>query len=403
MIPTLKQHRCGRILPRSVGFLLILLVAAGLFCGTAGAQPDPANPDDWLQSPPDETLKGNRIRVQQIFVGGFASDADRALFENYYKRYDLKRWTMVENRADVEAYRRQLQVDLRNAAKQAEVHATLSALVLNFMSKLAADYSPKDFHPAPRVNAMLMIGQLNDKEEPAGPAPKEDALPVLAKAVSDPEQLDAVRAVAMVGIIRHGKLDGIATDAARSAVGKTVVALLTAPKPAARSADAHAWMQGQAAEILGLVGTVDSKGTEAKLLALLVRDSKLPFSTRCLAAEAMGKLNYSAFVPPNPSKVAAPFGKLALDACNSELSGRREFSRNHLKVCLIAAAAGLKQVDPLAIAASDRKFVDDLKGAIGGLLKIVTDRRSDDREVEEELEDENDELKKLTELLEPAS
>ena len=43
-------------------------------------------------------------------------------------------------------------------------------------------------------------------EEPAGPAPKATALPVLTKAVNVPNQLDAVRSAAMVGIIRHGKL-----------------------------------------------------------------------------------------------------------------------------------------------------------------------------------------------------
>ncbi len=184
MISTPEQHRCGHVLPRSVGFLLILLGSAGLFCGTAGAQPDPANPDDWLQSKPDETLARNRVRVQQMFVGGFSSDADLKLLADYYKRYDLKRWTMVKNRADLEGYRRQLQVDLRNAGKKTEVHQALSALVLDFMTKLAADYSPKDFHPASRVNAILMIGNLNDKEEPAGPAPKAAALPVLTKEVA---------------------------------------------------------------------------------------------------------------------------------------------------------------------------------------------------------------------------
>ena len=403
MISTPEQHRCGHVLPRSVGFLLILLGSAGLFCGTAGAQPDPANPDDWLQSKPDETLARNRVRVQQMFVGGFSSDADLKLLADYYKRYDLKRWTMVKNRADLEGYRRQLQVDLRNAGKKTEVHQALSALVLDFMTKLAADYSPKDFHPASRVNAILMIGNLNDKEEPAGPAPKAAALPVLTKAVNDPNQLDAVRAAAMVGIIRHGKLGAIVTGSARSEVGKTAVTFLTTPKPASRRADGHAWMQGQAAEILGLLGAVDNQGSEAKALALLVLDAKLPFSTRCAAAEAMGRLNYTAFVPSSPSKIAAPFGKLALDACNSELSGRRRFSRNHLKVCLTAAGSGLKKVDSLAIAASDRQFVDGLKSASGGLLKIVTNRRSDDAEVVEELNDEDGDLEQLKKLMKPAS
>ena len=374
-----------------------------MFCGVACAQPDPANPDDWFQVPPDETLAKNRVRVLQMLITGFNTAADRTLYENYYKRYELKRWTMVENRADLAGYRRQLQIDFRNAAKKKEVHQALSTLVLNFMTKLAADYSPKDFHPSSRVNAILMIGELNDREGPGNPTPKVAALRVLTKAVNDPNQLDAVRAAAMVGIFRHGKLGAIVTGTARNDVGKTARTILTTPKPAGRSADGHAWMQGQAAEILGLLGAVDSKGSEAKMLISLVLDAKLPFSTRCLAAEAMGKLNYTTFAPSNSSEVAAPFGKLALDACNSELSKGSEFSRNHLKVCLTAANNGLKGVDSLAVTASDRQFVDGLKSAIGGLLGIVTDKQFDETDPEPKLNEKGGKLEQLKKLMKPSS
>ncbi|NQU22957.1 MAG: hypothetical protein HQ567_16900 [Candidatus Nealsonbacteria bacterium] len=400
MISTPKHYRCGRASLRSAGFLLILLGPAGLFCGTAMAQPDPANPDDWFEVPPDETLSRQGTRARQMAIGGFSSAADRTLYEDYYKKYDLRRWTLVENRAELAGYRRQLQIDLRNSERTAAVHELLSKIVFDFMTILSGDRQGKDFHPASRVNAMLMIGELNDKEA-GDPTPKAAALPVLTKAVNDPGQLDAVRAAAMVGVVRHGKRGAIGTGPARSAVGRMALTFLATPIPAGRTADGHAWMQGQAAEILGLLGAVDAQGSEAKRLAVLVLDTKLPFSTRCIAAEAMGKLNYAAFAPPSPSKVAAPFGQLALDACNTELSGRRKLSQNHLKVCLTAAANGLNGVDSLATSASDRKFVDGLKSAIGALLGFVTDSGLTDDELTTELNDEKGELVQLKDLMKP--
>jgi len=195
MISTPEHYRFSRVLGRLIAALPIVLAVVGLFCGTAlfcstaVAQPDPANPADWLQTPPKLDLAGQRSRVMQMAITGFRTPEDRALFEAYYKQYELKRWTVVADRANVAGYRSQLQIALRNFARKDEVHQALSALVLDFMTKLAADYSPKDFHPSSRVNAMLMIGELNEKEGPGPAKPLPAALPVLTRTVSDPAQL----------------------------------------------------------------------------------------------------------------------------------------------------------------------------------------------------------------------
>ena len=65
------------------------------------------------------------------------------------------------------------------------------------MQKLAAG----NYHPAVRVNAMLMIGDLNRVEQP--PTPLPEALTVMIAAVQSDQLSDAVRATAMVGIKRH--------------------------------------------------------------------------------------------------------------------------------------------------------------------------------------------------------
>jgi len=117
----------------------------------------------------------------------------------------------------------------------------------------------------------------------------------------------------------------------------------------------------------------------------------------------MGKLNYAGFAPSKPADFAAPFGKLALDACNAELSARRKFSRNHLKVCLTAAANGLKGVESLATAPEDQQFVGQLSAAVGGLLGVVIDKGLSDTELEAELQDPQGELGQLRKLMTPAS
>lgn len=199
-------------------------------------------------------------------------------------------------------------------------------------------------------------------------------MPVLVRTVGDANQLDAVKVEALVGIIRHAKLRGIQTPQDRSTVSNAMLAVATS-KPAAGTAGAgQAWMRAQAAEVLRLLG--EASGPVTTALASMVSDPTLPFSTRCAAADALGRLNYRGGAGLNPSALAAALGRLAADACAAEERAAK-ISRRRLKSRLRTASVGLTGPDGnsgvarLATGPPHAAFVAALKTALTAMLGHV--------------------------------
>jgi len=243
---------------------------------------------------------------------------EQEVFDTYYRDYALARWSEEENAASVGAFRRELRSDFENA-KSGRVHDHLNSVVLDYMKIRATGH----YHPATRFNAMLMIGDLNSVEGKA-PVPLPAALPVLLSAVEEPQQLDAVKVAALVGVLRHLQLDAVKSPDDRKTVGDAALALAGSQRPPGRTADGHAWMRKLAAEILGELRAAGDNGAVATTLAGMAAEATTPFYARCSAAEALGKLDYQGAAGLDASKLAASLGRLALDACTAEAKAQTE-------------------------------------------------------------------------------
>ena len=68
----------------------------------------------------------------------------------------------------------------------------------------------QNYHPAARYNAMLIVGELNDKEavkggsSPTAPEPSAQALIAMLKELDSPTQIDPVRVACL---INYGRLN----------------------------------------------------------------------------------------------------------------------------------------------------------------------------------------------------
>jgi hypothetical protein len=272
-----------------------------------------------------------RVRqVNDIIRSGNVPSGQQQAFEEFFKTYALARWANAEQSSDyrdLRKFRQELHRQLSNAARPGNgttpAHQQLNALVLDFMSKLANNEDPatgdqKKFHPAVRYNAMLTIAELNQRESSVAtdvPVALPAALPVLLQAVKDPNQHDAVRFAALLGIARHATL-GIADP---TPVIPVVRDLAKVKAEAGRSPEGHQWMRARAADALGAIRSVGQQNEVASVLAEMVADQGGHLLPRRHAAWALGLLNY----PPNsgldPSQLAAGLGQLAIDACEAEL------------------------------------------------------------------------------------
>jgi len=333
-------------------------------------------------------------RITVLKTGAFANPAEQQQFIDYYTKDFFPRWTLPESRgrqpyrpppASTTDFIRDLNRDLKLAAApaaqagQRQVYDYLSEITLENMSRMAKG---KLYHPATRLNATLMIGELNVPE----------AIPALLKLAADTQQSDVVRVAAMVGLVRHANPDihpgdavGISEPATIQLSEPATVQAVTAAMVAIAGeragdldkVDGVNWLRGRAAEVLGLLGSTGNSGSAVKALGAMVHDAKLPIPQRCLAAYALGQLNYGGV-----TLAAGPYldalGGLARDALTARQKG--SLSGPRLKGSLQDVLAGVRGSDeqhtgigPAAKTAAEQAVRDGLLRVLDPLCDLLDD------------------------------
>ena len=194
-------------------------------------------------------------------------------------------------------------------------HEEFNKLTLDFMDRVAND----NYHPVVRVNAMLMIADLNETD-PNG-APWKNALPSLLKAASDPKMIDAVRDEALRGLVRHAK-SGISPEL-RGQITSAMLAIIDKHiPPAGRTQEGHDWICRRAIDVLTALGDAGPNGAVPQSLIAIVNDQAASISIRCAAAEALGMLKITPPKEVDVMALAKSLGRLAVAAVNTELTAR---------------------------------------------------------------------------------
>ena len=202
-----------------------------------------------------------------------------------------------------------------------------------------------NFHPLAKFNAMLVVGALNESEARTGGGSPSPPLP-LAKALQDmivelenPQQNDAVRVAAMIGIQRHAKLDGQQPASNRMAgskkvdlVGK-VAKILYGVKPVNRSQVGHNWLRRMAIETIGYTHDPGVGNKNAKEFARILADESESRSMRLAAGLAYSRLEFDNAPPIPTADIFTQFAHLSLqstrdhiDALTAEEDARIELS-----------------------------------------------------------------------------
>jgi hypothetical protein len=392
--------------------LLQTAAAADAATPSAAATAAAAAPNEpqYAQMPLDEDIKNRRAQVHSEVVSilrrsssKFASDAEKKTVEDYYKTYALPRWTQVEYaaprfaRPEVEtlpAFHKELRRDL--VSTKGDVHEYLNAMVLEFMGNIISG----NYHPFAQVNAALMIGELDGEPAANATKPYAKALPVLIRIVEDPKQRDAVHAAAMVGILRHVEA-GLGDDAPRSALTAAMLKLLTSEISSPLTVQGQVWIRGQAIETLGWLGSAGENGEVFKAILASLGDAnlnalvgaELSYTTRCIAAKALGRLNYNAARGINAADAARMLGQLCVQVCDAGLRATRtrgdpNIGRRALTARLgsiLAALKGISDTQKGIVSAADAEQKDsltELQTFLEDTMEILNSRRSDLADVE---------------------
>lgn len=216
--------------------------------------------------------------------------------------------------------------------KETPIQEFFTKLTLKNMREIAAG----NYHPAVRHNAMLIIGELNDREVPAvgpkvAPEPMREALTVMAEELKKPGTPDAVRVACLVGMLRHAELDAKRPperrlpDVFRNEITKTMLAIVN--QQISRDSpgyDGRMWMKRLAMDILGAFGAVGEGDKVYTTLDALVGDEKAPTSLRLSAAVTLGRLTYPPTLKVDATALAAKIASVATAAVQDELARIKE-------------------------------------------------------------------------------
>ncbi len=273
------------------------------------------------------TLPAEKTHIRKVLAGN-EPVTDR--FDDYFKAYFFPLMTQPEELGNVAKLRQSFFREYFARTKLPAVRLQLTTLALRYARGLAGhDQRRGNFHPAVRYNAMMMIGDLNEKDAvrigggkgPADPLPA--ALDILLAELTSPTQIDAVRIAALTGILRHVRLDQFRNDdrripaATRQEIVETIVAVVNQKDPPqGRTADGQYWMRRQAVDILGALGTAGDRGVVALALAKIIQDKDARLLLRCESANALGHLRGMKL---DPEAAGRSLGTLALDAMAAEI------------------------------------------------------------------------------------
>ena len=347
---------------------------------TAGAAPAAAAPaakPEYEALPYDVGQRKNQVKAMDVIRGGKFDPAGEKIFNDYFKLYALGRWTQPENLHQLAALRKETRNQLF-MAKGGVSHSRLTKLLLDECSRIAVG----NYHPVVRANAMLMIGDLNF-DEPSKPTddpiPLPAALPVMVAQLNAPEQIDAVRVAALVGLSRHARLGIRDAETARD-VAQAALKVLTTKSVPGRSGAGNGWMRAQAAEVLGGVGGSGDLKAVAEALGQLAGDTGAPITARRAAAQAMGRLDYKSATALNREALANSLGRLAVSAYQTAKNDAQpDAAVRRMKSVLYACSQGIagvaKGVDP-----AQQAFVAQVQEKVTAMMAVFDERdiRSDE-------------------------
>jgi hypothetical protein len=327
--------------------LVALVAGASLSTSPAWAQapgarsraPVAADESGYKIMVPTKTLATNKVEegkyrtlVQNVLKGSLPLAENQAKFDSYYTWFSFPMMTQTTPEAFKllpERRNRFFRTEIE-IATEPQAHAHLMDLTLGEMIAIVQD----TYHPAVRYNAMLIISSLNDQEvvrvgaEKRVPEPMARALPIILAEFQRPENSDAIKVAALIGLSRHLEWDphraagsNPIPAALRTQIISELLSLVQAKDPpAGRDADGHLWFRRRAAEALGFAGYSKLDPPVADALDQILRDPAEPLSLRCTVATAMGRLNYQAPAKLDTLDTAKELGYLALLACDAELN-----------------------------------------------------------------------------------
>lgn len=313
---------------RLIGWWTVCCVVAVVCLLTAQAFGQAA-PPQFRTVPLNEALTGRapltvmeRAKTEGLSKADFSESwAGYSEFKKYYQQYQFGKLMDARHISEYGKITQSLLDDLDRAQKARSPAArTLAGWIIAGARSIASG----NFHPVARVNATLLLAQLDD--QPADlranrpPTPAAAALPILVQLYRGETSPDGVRAAALQGILRHVHMGGVADPTYRSGIARMALALAESDPPAGRSPEAHAFLQRYAIDLLTILADPNSTPETTQTLVSLSTATGKPNLIAAHAAAKIGRLQPGNAKVNQAPEVLAKWAERAANVVDGELA-----------------------------------------------------------------------------------
>lgn len=206
-------------------------------------------------------------------------------------------------------FRTFMRADLNQQARQ----QLISSSILPAMETIA---NGSDYYPAARLNAIAMIGRLDDRglvrsgSDATPPIPSAAAFAFLSDSLSNADLPAYLKATAILGITRHLKIDRAAQgrildDASRNKLTSFAEATIagTSPGQDQWKPELDYWLKRRSVQMIGEVGSPGPGGRLVDLLVKIAGDESQTLWMQFDAVKALRTINFSGLPGGKASEV----------------------------------------------------------------------------------------------------
>ena len=304
----------------AVRLTMLAALAAVLAPGEASAQPA----RNYKADPKDNSLS-NRGQIVRKFVN--RGEGDRAEFEAYFSKYFFPSLTDPSSKAlgVLGEHTGSLFKNYLYKAQDPSVQKWLSDRALAWGARVARD---RAYHPAVRLNAVMVVGRIDDTYDSNAPVPSAQAnqfLCQIAAACATSERAPKYLLTgALTGLERHSRfLSGMPAQRKQQTAGTLYRVLNLDELPGDYAPGVRDWVYLQAAQAVANLKTPGPRGVFMAAMAKRVADANLEIDTRVEIASMLEQLNAQPGAPAEP--VVRAIAGLAAAVADREREFAEEF------------------------------------------------------------------------------
>ncbi len=282
-----------------------------------------------------------RKRIMEFLEGRAQYPDVQDIFPGWFERFEIAQMTQTDDETVSrlgelrnEFFKDYFATRVTANGRRAVIETTLPTLI-----KIVSNDGQR-YHPAVRMNAMLMIGRFDttaaDRQNKRPPVPTAKSLTFMLSVFNNGAFPPELRIGAMTGICRHVNADSFAATSRLPDAEKGIIyteALAIAGGGTALDEwpeDGRYWMTRLAVQALGDWGEAGNDGAVIDALSGIIADNNRRMMLQLDAVEALGKINFIP-VAAEANAIPALLAKFVADSADAEAQLLRKKLTTHIE------------------------------------------------------------------------